>query len=121
MLVNMTTLKDLFTELDQGSRDSADNSVEVYADSVKQALELAAAELNIDVSALDYEIVEKGTSGFFGIGRQPYRVIVTPLQLSSDSMNLDEFEMKLGGIGSPGAYLDESRDADGSFKVTFRN
>jgi len=116
-LVNMTTLKDLFTEIDEGSSGSDDNSVEVYADSVRQALELAAAELNIDVSSLDYEIVEKGTSGFFGIGRQPYRVIVTPLKLSSDSMNLDEFEMKLGGVSSTGVYLDEGRDSDGSFKV----
>lgn len=116
-MVNMTTLKDLFIELENESPDFAGNSIEVFADSVKQALELAAEELNLDLSSLDYEIVEKGTSGFFGIGRQPYRVIVTPLKLSSDSINLDEFEMKLGGFSSPGAYLDESRETDGSFKV----
>ncbi len=113
----MATLKDLFMELETENPGSAADSIEVFADSVKQALELAAEELNLDVSSLDYEIVEKGTSGFFGIGRQPYRVIVTPLRLSSDSINLDEFEMKLGGVTSPGAYLDESRDADGSFKI----
>lgn len=113
----MATLKDLFMELENETPLFDSNSIEVFADSVKQALELAAEELNIDVSSLDYEIVEKGTSGFFGIGRQPYRVIVTPLKLSSDSINLDEFEMKLGGVSSPGAFLDESREADGSFII----
>jgi uncharacterized protein (DUF342 family) len=113
----MATLKDLFMELENESPVFDSNSIEVFADSVKQALELAAEELNVDVFSLDYEIVEKGTSGFFGIGRQPYRVIVTPLKLSSDSINLDEFEMKLGGGSVPGVYLDESRDVDGSFKI----
>ncbi|MFA5517779.1 MAG: FapA family protein [Spirochaetota bacterium] len=113
----MATLKDLFMELENESPVFDSNSIEVFADSVKQALELASEELSIDVSSLDYEIVEKGTNGFFGIGRQPYRVIVTPLKLSSDSMNLDEFEMKLGGVSTPGLYLDESRDVDGSFKI----
>ncbi len=116
-MVNMTTLKDLFIELENENPVFDSNSIEVFADSVNQALELAAEELNVDVFSLDYEIVEKGTSGFFGIGRQPYRVIVTPLKLSSDSLNLDEFEMKLGGVSTPGAYLDESRDVDGSFKI----
>ena len=68
----MNKLKDLLTGIDDGtSESSSDNELEVFADSVKQALELASDELAIDLSNLDYEILEKGNSGFFGI--QLYR------------------------------------------------
>ena len=60
----MASLKDLFLEIeDTGSGDYDDNSIEVYADSVKQALEIASRELGVDISNLDYEVVEKGTKG----------------------------------------------------------
>ena len=100
----MPSLKDLFMEIDSAiSEENGDNSLEVYADSVKQALELAAKELNVDISALDYEIVEKGTKGFFGIGRLPYRVIVTPIKLSTVEMTeLDELDSKFSGSHIPG-------------------
>ena len=58
----MATLKDIFLDFAEDETGTPDdNSVEVYADSVKQALELASDDLGIDISALDYEVVEKGT------------------------------------------------------------
>jgi hypothetical protein len=76
----MANLKDLFMQIDENpAGDYDDSSIEVYADSVRQALELAARELDVDISQLDYEVVEKGTKGFLGFGRLPYRVIITPL------------------------------------------
>ena len=114
----MPSLKDLFMEIDSAiSEENSDNSLEVYADSVKQALELAAKELNVDISALDYEIVEKGTKGFFGIGRLPYRVIVTPIKLSTVEMTeLDELDSKFSGSHIPGISL-QKEDSDGIYKI----
>jgi len=114
----MPSLKDLFMEIDSAiSEENGDNSLEVYADSVKQALELAAKELNVDISALDYEIVEKGTKGFFGIGRLPYRIIVTPIKLSTVEMTeLDELDSKFSGSHIPGISL-QKEDSDGIYKI----
>ena len=114
----MASLKDLFLEIeDSNSGDYNDNSIEVYADSVNQALEIASRELGVDISHLDYEVVEKGTKGLFGIGRLPYRVIITPLKINEEHDDLDEIEMKLTGGYIPGISVDENKDTDGTFSV----
>ena len=114
----MSTLKDLFLEIEESDQgDFDDSSIEVYADSVKQALEIASRELGVDVSYLDYEVVEKGTKGLFGIGRLPYRVIITPLKVNEEQHDLEEIEMKLTGDYIPGVSIDDNKDADGAFSV----
>ncbi len=115
----MSTLKDLLLDFDD-SYDEGDGSVEVFADSVRQALELAAQELNVDIYSLDYEILEKGTKGFFGIGRQPYRIVVTPLNIGTESeadTDLDELDIKLSGATAGGLKASTDRDFNGSFKI----
>lgn len=115
----MANLKDLFMQIDGSpSGDYDDASIEVYADSVKQALELAARELNVDISQLDYEVVEKGTKGFLGFGRLPYRVIITPLRIdTSEHADLEELDAKFSGGHIPGVSVDERRDIDGIYRV----
>ncbi len=114
----MASLKDLFLEIDESSSvNYEDDSIEVYADSVKQALEIASGELNLDISHLDYEVVEKGTKGLFGFGRLPYRVIITPLKMSEEHDDVDEIEMKLTGTYTPGINVDDNKDVDGTFSV----
>jgi len=114
----MTSLKDLFLEIDESESGEIDtNSLEVYADSVKQALEIASRELGVDISHLDYEVVEKGTKGLFGIGRLPYRVIITPLKVNEEHDDIDEIEMKLTGGYTPGINFDDKKDVDGTFSV----
>lgn len=109
----MTKLKDLFMTLDVADAGVDENAVEVRADSVKQALELAARDLGIDVSLLDYQILEKGTRGFMGIGRLPYRVLVSPLVGLREQGELEELERKLSREHAGGAKA----DVDGSFTV----
>ena len=47
----MANLKDLFMQIDENpAGDYDDSSIEVYADSVKQALELAARELSANAA-----------------------------------------------------------------------
>ncbi len=114
----MASLKDLFLEVEESDPgDYEDNSIEVYADSVKQALEIASDDLGVEISNLDYEVVEKGTKGLFGFGRLPYRVIVTPLKINEEHDDLDEIEMKLTGGYTPGISIDDKKDADGAFTV----
>ena len=112
----MNKLKDLFMEI--GDEESSDeNAVEVFADSIRQALELASRDLNIDISMLDYEILGKGTKGFFGIGRQPYHVLISPIDTSSEHDDLDEIEKKLSGDHHPELSFKEKKHADGTFKI----
>ncbi len=113
----MASLKDLFLEIEDGFNESDDNAIEVYADSVKHALELASKELDIEVTLLDYEILEKGTKGIFGIGRQPYRIIIRPHISQDEHEDLDLLEKKLAGDHIPGIKIQEKQDVDSEFKV----
>lgn len=113
----MTNLKDLFMEIDESVDSREETGVEVYADSVKQALELAAENLNLDITMLDYEILEKGTRGFLGIGRQPYRVLVIPLEADEEHNDLDEIEKKLVRDYHPELSTKEAKHLDSTYKI----
>ncbi len=113
----MANLKDLFLEIEENGGPVSDNAVEVYADSVNQALELAAEDLGVDITDLDYEILEKGTKGFLGIGRQPYRVLVVPVEKGSEYDDLDIIEKKLTGEHIPHVTAEEPKNLDGSFVI----
>lgn len=54
--------------------DSALHTVEVNADSMDEALSDAALQLDTKPSNLEYEVLEKGSDGFMGIGKKPWRV-----------------------------------------------
>ena len=92
----MEAIKDFFRELGADFGGAQDDAIEVYADSVKQALELAAAEFETEVSMLDYNILQKGMDGIFGIGRKPYHVLVKLIPLpKDDTAAMNEFAKKL--------------------------
>lgn len=114
----MANLKNLLLSIDEGEEDGIDDELEVYADSVKQALELAARDMAVDVSMLDYEILEKGTKGFLSIGRRPYRVLVRPARIDTEYEDLERIERKFSRMSdielTPRAL---DRDADGTFTV----
>jgi uncharacterized protein len=112
----MGSLKDLFMEIETEEK-SDDSVVEVFADSVKSALDLASRELSIDVSMLDYEILEKGTRGFLGIGRLPYRVLVKPVENAPEHDDLEELEEKLTADHHPELTLKEKKNADGTHSI----
>lgn len=113
----MTKLKDLFLDIDMDEDQPGDDAIEVFADSLKQALDMAAREMKIDVSHLDYQILEKGASGFLGIGRKPYRVLIQPHEGSSEHTDLDEIEKKLSRDHVPGIDMPQKKHIDGAFKV----
>lgn len=86
----MSSLKQFFRDINASgeANDAEDLSIEVYADSIQQALELAAEEFNTDVSMLDYSIIDKGSGGILGIGRQPYHLLVNCIK-SEPAPDLD--------------------------------
>ena len=113
----MSNLKKFFMDLETEDSSFSGDAVEVYADSVKQALELAARDLQVDISSLDYEVMEKGTKGVMGIGRQPYRVLVAPSSESDEHDDLSELERKLSKEHIPEISAIESKHADSTFQL----
>ena len=111
----MSKLKQLFSSFEEEEK-LLEDEVEVYADSVKQALKLAAEALNVDISSLEYEIAKKGSQGFFGMGRTPYKVIVRP-SYQPEHVDLNELDGKLSSDLSDLDYSAVNRNEQGSFKI----
>lgn len=49
-------------------------AVDVHADTVEEALADASVQLDTKLSNLQYEVLEKGSNGFFGIGKKPWKL-----------------------------------------------
>lgn len=113
----MGSLKELLKSLED-EEESPENELEVYADSLKQALELAARELRVEISMLDYSIMEKGVTGFLGMGRKPYKVLVRASKTHDAYKDIDDIERKLAKISVSDLEIkDVNRYRDGSFNL----
>lgn len=55
-------------------RDDKMHNVDVNADSVDEALADAAVQLDTKTANLEYEVVEKGSDGFLGVGKKPWKL-----------------------------------------------
>ena len=74
--------------------------VEVMADTIDECLADAAVQLDSKVSNLQYEIVEKGSDGFLGMGKKHWTLkiyqdpttVVKAKKLASDGLVIDEDE-----------------------------
>jgi len=113
----VSKLKELFMGIDEGEDHFDENAVEVYADSVRQALEMAGQELGVDITMLDYQILEKGNAGFFGMGRRPYRVLISPHPVLKQHEDLGEIEMKLSREHIPSVSPEQKKNADSEYKI----
>ncbi|MBN2402533.1 MAG: FapA family protein [Spirochaetes bacterium] len=116
----MSNLKNFLKNIeDEGQDSSSGNDVEVFADSVKQALELASRELNADISMLDYEILEKGTPGLLGIGRKPYHLLVRQSESGGQYKDVLDIEKKLSkvSIGDDIQLIKSGENIDGKCKI----
>lgn len=50
------------------------HSVDVHADTIEEALADASVQLDTKVSNLQYEVIEKGSDGFLGLGKKPWKI-----------------------------------------------
>ena len=103
----MDRLKSTLLEIRQedAQKEGERDRIEVVGPSVSACLEQAATYWNTDLTALDYEIIEKGKKSFFN--SKPYRLQVQLLETNQDLTELEEFSFKLG-VGQ--RLLDKSLD-----------
>ena len=91
------------------------NMVEVIADTIDEALQDASVQLDAKVSSLQYEIIEKGSDGFLGMGKKPWKLsiyqdpstIKRKQKLASDGLIIDD----------SGEEVEQIKDRDGLFYV----
>lgn len=84
------------------------NDVIVVADSVKQALKLAAVEMQKDPIQLDYKILNRGGSQLFGLRKLPYRVHVFKAKEDTRFSDLEDMNVSLTGAMAQAAMDDEA-------------
>ncbi|MDX9958274.1 MAG: FapA family protein [Spirochaetia bacterium] len=56
--------------------DGDKRSVEAEGNTLEDALKNASVQLDCPVSSLEYEVIEKGGTGFMGVGRKPWKINV---------------------------------------------
>ncbi len=91
------------------------HSVIVHADTIDEALQDAAVQLDSKMSNLQYEVMEKGSDGFLGMGKKPWKLriyqdpstIKRKQKLASDGLFMDDTESETQQI----------KDRDGLFYV----
>lgn len=112
-MVTLDTIrKDMEAQL---KLDKELRSVDVNADSLEDALADAAIQLDQKTSSLQYEVVERGSKGFFGIAKQPWKI-----RVYQTTDTLLQKNKKLGGVLDIQSELDEENvivNKDGMFYV----
>ncbi len=91
------------------------HSVDVHADSIDEALADAAVQLDTKISNLQYEVLEKGSDGFLGLAKKPWK-----LKIYQDPSTIKKVQ-KLASEGlfdsEEEGMEQESLDRDGLFYV----
>ncbi len=88
--------------------DNEKKFVNASGNTLDDALREASVELGLAVKKIEYEILEKGSPGFLGIGKRPYLIVAYPLQAQPTLAGSDDVEdMDFGFEPS------ESDDRDG--------
>lgn len=80
----------------------------VVADSVQQAMKLAAIEMQRDPIQLDYKILNRGGSQLWGLRRLPYRVHVFPAKEDTRFSDLEDMNVSLSGAIAQTALADDT-------------
>ncbi|MBS0616936.1 MAG: DUF342 domain-containing protein [Spirochaetes bacterium] len=94
--------------LAEEERNRPPREVIVVADSVKQALRLAANEMQKDAMQLDYKILNKGGSQLLGLRRLPYRVHVFPAREDTRFADLEDMNVSLSGAMAEQAFNEDT-------------
>lgn len=90
--------------------DSKIQHVEVNAPTVDEALADASVQLDVKMNSLEYEVVERGSNGFLGIGKKPWKLriyqnpafVMKKMAAGADALNAAD--------GDGGVEKIESRD-----------
>lgn len=87
--------------------------VNVSGDTLEDALQQAAIELNVPIKRIEYEILERGARGVMGMGKKPYLIIAYPAEKKAGAGELEsEAEVDLSLLAG-----EEEKDRDGEVFV----
>lgn len=99
--MKINKLKQALLALEMEDVESASNEIpseiEVYADSIKEALIIGSQAIMTPMSQVEYEILSKGSSGIMGFLRTPYRIVVKKSSPHDTSKwdDLDDIDVSL--------------------------
>jgi len=93
------------------------DSIEASGKTVEEAVESALKQVGLSREKVDVVVVKRGRSGFLGLGAEEARVVVTPLQNTSDPNKLGDaakeiLETLLGLMNTPGRVEMKSMSPD---------
>jgi len=95
--------------------DNQLHNVEVNAATIDEALQDAAVQLDTKVTNLSYEIIEKGSDGFFTLGRKPWKL---KIYQNPDTIKKERKVFSRGGESGQEETISEIiKDRDGLFYV----
>ncbi len=93
----------------QAAEDKQKQFVNVTADSLDEAVSEAAVELSLPVRRIAYEVLQRGSKGFFGAGKQPFIIMAYPVtETEAGEGDEESLDMDFGFSGEA-----ESADRDG--------
>lgn len=95
--------------------DSSIQSVVVNADTIDEALADAAVQLDSKVSYLEYEVIEKGSDGYLGLAKKPWKVRV--YQTAEGLAKKKKVVVATAGASKELAEEVKSVDQDGIFYI----
>ncbi len=77
--------------------DTATKYVNAGGDSLEEALREASLELSIPIKKMEYEVLEKGSSGVLGFGKRRYLIVAYPAAATHDvEEGTSEFDLDFG-------------------------
>ena len=88
-------------------QDKELHMVEVHADTIDEALQDASVQLDTKISNLQYEIVERGSDGFLGMGKKPWK-----LRIYQDPSTIK----KVQKLASEGLFTEDGMDEEAQIK-----
>lgn len=107
--------KELQKNVNSSLDNELDSEVEVYSFSIEEALQTAAEAMGTSIVNLEYEILEKGTTGFLGLGKKPYRILVKKVGVIGEREEVADLDIDMF---APAGEI--SANQDGTSKVVIR-
>ncbi|MBV6493146.1 MAG: hypothetical protein LDLANPLL_01161 [Turneriella sp.] len=94
-------------DLKNEAKNRPPSEVIVVADSVKQALKLAAMEMQLDTLQLDYKILSRGGSQLLGLRKLPYRIHVFKAKEDNRFSDLADMDISLSDAMAAAAFSED--------------
>ncbi len=93
-----------------------DEEVEVYAFTIEEALRTAAESLDTSIVNLEYEVIERGTNGFLGFFRKPYKISIkkTGSLSTVNAENKGDLNLQIDFDAHNEVFMNQN----GTFKIT---